>query len=114
MTRRRKPKMIQQEFELGLELAEACAAHAEQTTNFNVEEAKQLVIEKLRAAGGEPVSGEDLVDWCRERGQVPHIDAAFGNVFASLSREKLIEKAGYGPRRKGHAAHGAARWRIPA
>ena len=91
----------------------ACADKAERVSDFDREAAKELVVQKLGEAG-KPMSCEDLVDHCKEHGHHPHRDNAFGTVFRALSQEKRIEKAGNGPRRKGHAAPGATWWRLPA
>jgi hypothetical protein len=97
----------------GLCAAEACAARAERESNFDTGTAALLIVQKLRDEN-KPMSCEDLVDWCRKQGQIPHKDKAFGAVFKVLSNSKQIERAGIGPRRKGHGTMGAAWWRIPA
>ena len=57
-------------------------------------------------------AGEDLTDACKRSGIVPHDDRAFGPVYMRLSREGVIEKAGYVPRRKGHGTSGGSLWRL--
>ena len=57
-------------------------------------------------------AGEDLTDACKRSGIVPHDDRAFGPVYMRLSREGVIEKAGYVPRRKGHGTGGGSVWRL--
>ncbi len=45
-------------------------------------------------------------------GLVPHDDRAFGQVYAGLSREKLIVKCGCCDRIKGHGTAGGVIWRV--
>ena len=59
-----------------------------------------------------PTAGEDLTDACKRSGIVPHDDRAFGPVYMRLSRDGLIEKAGYVPRRKGHGTGGGSVWQL--
>src|SRR6187549_2144935 len=80
----------------GLGAAEACAAKAEAESNFDRGTAALMIVQKLRDEN-KPMSCEDLVDWCREQGQIPHKDRAFGWIFRALSTSKQIERAGLGP-----------------
>ena len=89
---------------------EACAEKAESTTEFSVGECQRIVIEVLKRE--KALTGEVLVVYCREAGQVPHDDRAFGPVFAGLSRQKIIKKIGYGPRHRGHGTAGAIVWAL--
>lgn len=57
-------------------------------------------------------SGEDITDSCKKAGIVPHDDRAFGAVYASLSRHKLIKPAGFCLRRKGHGTAGGRIWGL--
>jgi hypothetical protein len=112
----RQARAVQYELalEAGIGAADACADKAEAETEFDPDTAKHLILARLKADQGEAMSCEDLVDWCREHGQTPHLDKAFGSIFKALRKQKLIERTGYGPRRKGHGAHGASWWRLMA
>lgn len=60
-----------------------------------------------------PISGELVTDACKAAGIVPpNTDKAFGAVYATLMRDKLIEREGYTQRRKGHGCIGASVWRA--
>ena len=62
-------------------------------------------------AGRGAVSGEDITDAAKAAGIVPHLDQAFGPVYASLARQGLIVRTGYAPRRRGHGSPGPV-WRL--
>jgi hypothetical protein len=59
-----------------------------------------------------PLTGEDLVDRCKKRGQRPHKDNAFGAVVGWLKKHGFIVEAGFTRRRKGHGAPGAVLWAL--
>ena len=48
---------------------------------------------------------------CKAAGIVPHLDQAFGPVYAALARQGLIVRTGYAPRRRGHGSPGPV-WRL--
>lgn len=54
---------------------------------------------------------ETIVDAAKVAGHVPHIDKAFGPIFAGLSRSGRIIRTGFQARRKGHSAPGASIWK---
>jgi len=93
----------------GFEGMEACNAKAEATTTFDTAAAQALVLQFL--ADG-PQTGENLVLACKDAGQIPHDDRAFGTVFAGLSKQKRIRKVGFTPRQRGHGADGAVIWEL--
>ena len=74
------------------------------------ERARNCILTTLRVY--EEATGEQLVNACVKMGIRPAHDRAFGPVFASLSRRKVIEKRGYGPRAKGHGTAGAVIWGL--
>ena len=94
----------------GIDGMESCAEKAEKETTFDVEECKRIVLSTL--AKEQALTGEVLVVYCREAGQIPHDDRAFGTVFAQLSKQKRIKKIGYGPRHRGHGTAGAIVWAL--
>ena len=88
---------------------EACNAKAEATTDFDTATSQALVLKFLQDG---PQTGEELVLACKDAGQVPHDDRAFGTVFAGLSKQKRIRKIGFTPRQRGHGADGAVIWEL--
>jgi hypothetical protein len=92
----------------GERASKACTDKAERDTNFSVEAAHELILAHLRTAG--PQSGEVLVNVCKEAGQVPHDDRAYGAVFSVLARRQLIRCVGFAMRAKGRGAPGARIW----
>ena len=93
----------------GINGMEACNAKAEATTSFDTATSQALVLKFLEDG---VKTGEDLVLACKEAGQVPHDDRAFGAVFAGLSKQRLIKKTGFGPRKRGRGADGAVFWAL--
>lgn len=51
-------------------------------------------------------SGEDASDAIKAAGIVPHDDRAFGPIYMAASRNGLIQRVGYVPRRRGHGSPG--------
>lgn len=92
--------------------AASCQAKAE-AAGFNSVSAMAAVLDVLRKAG-QPMTGEELVDACQDRGIVPHDGRAFGPVFKELARRGLIETVGFAMRRKGRGTAGARVWQIAA
>lgn len=90
--------------------AAACTAKAERL-GFDTAKARDLVLEALRKSP-RPMSGEELVDHCVRAGVIPHDQRAFGSVFARLSKDGLIESAGFTTRAKGHGTAGARLWAV--
>ena len=93
----------------GIDGMDACNAKAEATTNFSTEAAQSIVLTLLQDGAK---TGEVLVWKCKEAGQIPHDDRAFGTVFAQLSKQGRIKKIGYGPRHRGHGTAGAIVWAL--
>jgi hypothetical protein len=73
--------------------------------------AKEAMIERLRAGDA---TGEELTNYCIDRGIKPLNQKSFGGPISSLSRNKQIFAAGFGRRTKGHGTHGAILWRLAA
>jgi hypothetical protein len=100
----RQPPTVQQERDRVLERIQAKAGE-------QFMDAAILCIERYLQHVPE-ASGEQLVDACKERGIKPATDdRAFGPVLMKLSREGVIEKAGYTVRQKGHGTSGGVLWR---
>jgi len=57
-------------------------------------------------------SGEDLTNIARAHGARPHDDRAFGSVFGSLSRRKVIRVVDFCLRSKGHGTAGGRVWEL--
>ena len=93
----------------GFDGMDACNAKAEATTSFSTATSQALVLKFLQDG---PQTGEELVLACKDAGQVPHDDRAFGTVFAQLSKQKRIRKVGFTPRQRGHGADGAVIWAL--
>lgn len=64
--------------------------------------------------GRDSASGEEITDSCREAGIAAHDDRAMGAVLRNLSKDKLIVKAGFCQRKKGHLTSGGNLWRLAA
>jgi hypothetical protein len=94
----------------GLAAGAACLEKAERR-GFDAAAAREEILTILVKAG-RPMSGEELVDHCQQRGLVPHDARAFGPVFGTLARRGLIEAVGFAARRKGHGTAGARLWRA--
>jgi hypothetical protein len=75
------------------------------------ENAQAFIIAYLRDHG--PTPGEDLTDKCLQAGIIPGCDLrAFGGVYLSLSKRRIIHKTGTCLRRKGHATSGGNVWGL--
>jgi len=74
--------------------------------------AREFVISYLRANG--PTPGELITNACKEARIVPASgdDRSFGPIYMSLSRKKVIEKAGTCIRTKGHLTAGGNIWKL--
>lgn len=72
--------------------------------------AREAILAHLRVV--KRCSGEELVNVARAKGARPHDDRAFGGIFQSLSRGKLIRHAGYCLRTKGHGTAGGRLWEL--
>lgn len=83
---------------------DACERFSERVAEF--------VVNYLKQHG--PTPGEVLTDRCKEAGIKPHDDRAFGGVYLSLSRRKVIERCGSALRKKGHGTTGGSVWRLVA
>lgn len=94
--------------QLALQLSERCASKAARVSDFDKDGAATFVLGWLRRHGR--MSGEIATDAAKEHGFRPHDDRAFGAVFGSLSRRKLIRAVGYTERTKGHGTGGARIW----
>ena len=73
-------------------------------------EARGHVLACLR--GTEQMSGEEIVSVGESVGIRAHDARAWGPVFGWLSRKKLIVKAGFCQRLKGHGTAGGIVWRL--
>lgn len=94
--------------EIGLQAAQACQDAAERR-GFDTEGARAFVLSWLRRHG--PQSGESLVKAATEHGFRPRDGRAFGGVFLSLSRRKLITCLRSDlPRERGHGTSGGKLW----
>jgi hypothetical protein len=76
------------------------------------EKARVAFLQYLAVCPGKRASGEDLVDYARLQGVIPHDDRAFGSVFSTLARRGEIKRVGFTARRKGNGAGGAAIWEF--
>lgn len=92
----------------GEEAMRASLQKAERRSPGFAETAKEAILAHLKAVG--QASGEDLVDIAIAHGAVPPDARAFGGVFNSLSRAKLIRCVGFTLRRKGHGTAGGRLW----
>lgn len=58
-------------------------------------------------------SGEEITDAAKKAGIVPpNTDRAFGAVYKMLLKDKLIERAGFCIRKRGHGCAGGSIYRI--
>lgn len=85
------------------------AANAEEASPGFAEAARAFVLARL-ARG--PATAEDLTDAAIAAGIIPHDLRAFGPVILSLSRARLIVKAGHCARRRGHNTAGGNLWKL--
>lgn len=97
--------------EVGAEAANNCMAKAT-ATGFDADAAKRLILLALQRNGATP--GEVLVNLVKAAGHKPHDDRAFGPIFATLARRKLIRCTGFCERRKGHGTAGGRIWATAA
>lgn len=86
--------------------------HAEERRPSFREDAEEFVISYLRVHGATP--GEVLTIECKRSGIVPHDDRAFGAVYLSLVRHRVIERVGTVPRLRGHRTAGGNIWALVA
>lgn len=91
-------------------LAGVAAANAEFACHEFSDRTRKLIVQYLRENGES--SGEDITDFCKQQGVVPHDDRAFGGVFLFLSRTGVIHATGFCLRRKGHGTSGGRRWSL--
>ena len=102
--------------QLSLPFAQRLGEHAMQKTQMRAENdrpgftlrAGDFILAYLKAQG--PQAGELLTDMAKAAGHVPPDDRAFGAVYQSLARRKLIRQAGWCERRKGHGTAGGRVW----
>lgn len=94
--------------EVGRQAAERCAGTAERG-GWDRGAAMAFVLAYLARHG--PTPGEVLVTEA-SRAYPPHDARAFGAVFMTLSRRRLIEKCGTCVRAKGHGTAGGIVWRL--
>lgn len=86
------------------------AAHEQAQPSF-CERARAHVLDYLASHG--PTSSEVLTDVCLAAGIAPETTTkAFGAVYASLSRRRLIVSCGLAPRTRGHGSIGAHIWTL--
>ena len=72
--------------------------------------ASAFVVAYLHEHGATP--GETITDAAIVAGIVPHDARAFGPVYMTLARRRVIERAGYCARRKGHGTAGGSVWKL--
>lgn len=87
-----------------------CLANAEAESTGFAQAAEAAILRHLRVVRRAP--GEDLTSIAKASGAVPHDDRAFGPVFGSMSRRKLIRTAGFCMRSKGHGTAGGRIWEL--
>lgn len=87
-----------------------CLAKAEAASAGFAQAAEAAILRHLRVVRRAP--GEDLTSIAKASGAVPHDDRAFGPVFGSMSRRKLIRTAGFCMRSKGHGTAGGRIWEL--
>jgi hypothetical protein len=86
------------------------ASHAEERAPDFTERAQGFVLRYLQEHG--PTSGEVLSLACKAAGIRPHDDRAFGPVYFTLSRRRLIEQVGTTLRARGHGTAGGRVWQL--
>ena len=84
--------------------------HTERDRPTFQREAAEFVIQYLRLYGATP--GEVLTIACKRSGIVPHDDRAFGAVYLSLVRQRVIARVGTVPRLRGHRTAGGNVWAL--
>lgn len=101
---------MQQARDRGETMASRACDNAHQVcADFSERAARYILsyLEKHKVA-----SGEDITDSCKMAGIIPHDDRAFGAVYATLARRKMIRPAGFCMRRKGHGTAGGRLWSL--
>lgn len=84
----------------------------EKNAGREFQDAAQAFVLRYLATHGQ-ASGEELTDAAKAAGiHSPTTDKAFGTAYRNLSKGKLIERAGFTFRRKGHCCPGATLWRL--
>ncbi len=74
-------------------------------------QALRFVPDYLRKRG--EASGEEITDACKAAGIVPeNTDRAFGVVYKTLLKDKLIFRAGFCMRKKGRGTAGGSVYRV--
>lgn len=73
---------------------------------------REFILNHLKEHG--PTSGEALVIACKNNNILPASgdDRSYGGAFLSLSKRKLIYKAGSCKRSRGHATQGGIVWGL--
>jgi len=94
--------------DIGMQRVLAAAQRRDQ--DFS-EKAAHFILQFLKTYTGD-YTGEEIVNAAKDAGITPHNDKAFGPVFSRLAQQKLIYKARYVARSKGHAAPGAVIWKL--
>lgn len=74
------------------------------------QKAEAAILNHLRVV--RRASGEDLTSIAKAHGAVPHDDRAFGPVYGSLSRRKVIRVVDFCLRSKGHGTAGGRVWEL--
>lgn len=95
--------------EAGHQAANACLAKAEDK-GFDSAGAGKFIVGWLARHGETP--GEELTDQAKRHGFRPHSDKAFGSIYATLVRRKLIRCVGFCLRKKGHSTAGGRVWSV--
>ena len=72
--------------------------------------ARRFIFNFLSQRG--PHSSEEVTNACKDAGIIPHDDRAFGPVYMSLCRDRVIVKCGQCVRKKGHGTAGGNIWRV--
>lgn len=91
--------------------ANRCEAAAEKR-GWDSTGASAFVLALIKRQG--PCSGEFCVNQAKAAGFQPHDDRAYGAVFQSLVRKRLIRCTGFGMRAKGRGTAGARMWECVA
>ena len=97
--------------EAGKAASEACTDKALRSDPTFVQKASEAILAHLRVVG--EASGEVLTDVAIAHGARPHDARAFGSVFATLNRKKLIKCVRSDlPRARGHGTSGGKLWGL--
>ena len=103
---------LQQARTAGEQAGQMCLAFTEAEDSTFSERAARHILLSLRHL--QRATGEALTDLCKRDGLVPHDDRAFGPIYARLSKDGRIRRAGWAPRIKGHGTGGATIWELVA